>query len=130
MDILGKPIIVNDFLVKQILIKMCRSKKKRIKKKWLKNPRNYKTIPDPNFYVTETAIICHPSLAIKIKEVLRETGNRNSGRSPGWPGSPNLFCDYLNFIYPPSDPVKERPLFYYTDDIKIKGGFGSDGTVC
>jgi hypothetical protein len=47
---------------------MCRSKKKRIIKKWLKNPKNYKTMP-MNQYVLDKqrgAIFCHPVIAKRI----------------------------------------------------------------
>ena len=52
---------INPILSKEVLIKMCRSKKKRIRKKWLKNPRNYKTVPDDNIYILNPgAVGIHP----------------------------------------------------------------------
>lgn len=63
-------IIENHFLTKKILIIMCRSKKRRIHKKWLKNPKNYKEVPDDKYYVFGNNITCHPMLAGMVREAI------------------------------------------------------------
>lgn len=64
----GLKIVTNHNLVRKELKRMCRSKKKRVRKKWLRNPGNYRTFPDPNVYQTGNLLICHPQVAVAIKE--------------------------------------------------------------
>jgi hypothetical protein len=76
----GMPIHTNPILSKKELIRMCRSKKKRIRKKWLKNPGNYREVPDDGIYVIDTnllglmgmgkVIVAHPITALRLKEIL------------------------------------------------------------
>ena len=74
-------IIDSPHLQKRVLKKMCRSKKKRIRKKWLKNPKNYKTVPDSNIYIIdmnylnlfpggrpEKTIVAHPEIAAILRK--------------------------------------------------------------
>lgn len=55
-------------LTERKLLRMCRSKKKRIRKKWLKNQRNYKTVPMKNCFVVGDDIICHPVVVAAIRK--------------------------------------------------------------
>ena len=59
-------------MVKNILIRMCRIKKRRIRKKWLKNPRNYRTVPDLQFLQFNDHIICHPVVAHTIRDFIQQ----------------------------------------------------------
>ena len=59
--------VISTHLTMQQLTHMCKSKKKRIRKKWLKNPRNYRTVPFDGAYSVDGMILCHPSVASQIR---------------------------------------------------------------
>ena len=78
MKINGMHLQENSALTDTILIRMCRSKRKRIVKKWLKNKHNYKTVPSQKILVFSDVrrgkvIVCHPSVAIRIKEAINQS---------------------------------------------------------
>lgn len=76
--IAGLQIIENSFLTKAVLIIICRSKKKRIHKKWLKNPKNYKTVPDDQVYMAGNRVFCHPMVARTLRnEIERQTPDKD-----------------------------------------------------
>ncbi len=73
----GIPVQENSALTDTILIKMCRSKRKRIVKKWLKNKRNYKTVPSDKVIIFADSIrgkviVCHPVMAARIREAAKQ----------------------------------------------------------
>lgn len=73
----GMHIQENSILTDTVLIRMCRSKRKRIVKKWLKNKRNYKTVPSQKIFVFDDPIMgkvitCHPVMAERIRESVRQ----------------------------------------------------------
>lgn len=75
MEINGMLIQENSALTDTLLIRMCRSKRKRIVKKWLKNKRNYKTVPSQQVFIFDSlvggkTIVCHPMAAARIKEAI------------------------------------------------------------
>ena len=81
MDYLGMTIQENSYLTKQELIRMCRSKRKRIVKKWLKNERNYKTVPSQEVLMFQDpvrgkVIVCHPVVVIRIRQAYQEAEDR------------------------------------------------------
>ena len=77
-DIRGMHIQENSILTDTLLIRMCRSKRKRIVKKWLKNKRNYKTVPSQKVLIFadprlgQRVIVCHPMVAARIREAIQE----------------------------------------------------------
>ncbi len=67
-------IIASSAMVERRLKRMCRSKRKRIRKKWLKNEKNWETVPrgDVLFMNRERVAVCHPSVAAKLRRSLVE----------------------------------------------------------
>ena len=63
-------IIENKLLTVKELIAMCRSRKRRIHKKWLKNPRNYRDVPDDKVYLAGEMVFCHPAIARGLRNVM------------------------------------------------------------
>jgi hypothetical protein len=49
-----------------------KSKCRRIRKKWSKQPKNFRTLPDENFYQYENKIICHPIMARQLRKTLQK----------------------------------------------------------
>lgn len=49
-----------------------KSKRRRIRKKWSKNPKNFRTLPDQNFYQYDNKIICHPIMARRLRTTLQK----------------------------------------------------------
>ena len=82
MEINGMPIQENSNLIDTVLIKMCRSKRKRIVSKWLKNNRNYKTVPSQEVLIFADprlgckVIVCHPVVAVRIKQAVQQVEDR------------------------------------------------------
>lgn len=48
-----------------------KSKRRRIRKKWRKNPENFRTLPDTNFYQYGENIICHSKMARRLRTTLQ-----------------------------------------------------------
>lgn len=69
----GLKLLTNSLLTEKKLKRMCRSKRKRIIKKWLKNPKNYKIVPEAKVYLIRgNSIICHPEIAQSIIKACEE----------------------------------------------------------
>ncbi len=64
-------IIENSLLLKEKQIKFPRSKKKRIRKKWYKNEKYWISYPDPVIYQSGDTLICHPSIAIVVRNLMK-----------------------------------------------------------
>lgn len=48
-----------------------RSKRRRIRKKWAKDKHNFK--PSPQILRSGNTLICHPAMAVKLREHLAQT---------------------------------------------------------
>ena len=70
----GLNVYSSDNYLKSELKGMCRSKKKRIRKKWLKNSRNYITVPDRSFYQTPLGIFCHTIMVPELQRAAELSG--------------------------------------------------------
>jgi len=52
-----------------------RSKRKRVRKKWSRRIKNFRRVPDPNFYEVEKGcFVCHPTLHGWLARQLKEMG--------------------------------------------------------
>lgn len=64
----GFQIIESKTLVIKYQYRFPKSKRRRIRKKWKNNPNNYKTRPDPQYYLLNNQIICHPIMAERLRK--------------------------------------------------------------
>jgi len=70
-------IIASTAMTKPELVRMCRSRKRRIVKKWLRNPRNYRTVPRTDVLVVQgLGWVCHPMVAAGLREHMMAVGAR------------------------------------------------------
>ena len=61
-------IVESKTLVIRYQYRFPKSKRRRIRKKWRKDLKNYKTKPDPKYYFLNNRIICHPTMAEKLRK--------------------------------------------------------------
>lgn len=66
----NKPILESVLLTvtTQIRWPKCNKKKWAKVKRWAKNPKNFRVGPDPNLYITDAFITCHPATAEQLKK--------------------------------------------------------------
>jgi len=63
-------LIKSRFLTKSVQARFPRCASKRIAKKWRKNPKNFKTIPSPDVFMTPWGMIAHPETIDAITKEL------------------------------------------------------------
>jgi hypothetical protein len=66
----GMDVIVNPLLTIKKQHRFPKSKRRRIRVKWAKRECNFKTLPDPNYYIMsgENKVVMHPSLWEQLRE--------------------------------------------------------------
>jgi hypothetical protein len=62
-------VIINPHLTIKVQNRFPKSKRRRIRAKWAKRERNFKHLPDPNYYIMSDAgaIAMHPALWSELK---------------------------------------------------------------
>lgn len=63
----GFQIVESKTLVIKYQYRFPKSKRRRIRKKWKKDLKNWKTKVDPQCYLLNNQIICHPEVAEKLR---------------------------------------------------------------
>jgi len=64
----GFEVIESKTLVIKYQYRFPKSKRRRIRKKWKKNQNNWRTKPDPQVYILNNKLICHPEMAEKLRK--------------------------------------------------------------
>ena len=82
-------IIVSNAMTQQVLIKMCKSKKRRIRNKWLKNSKNYRTVPRTDILVGPGFIVAHPSVVSTLKKEIASQKGLPEWALPSLMGAPS-----------------------------------------
>ena len=68
----GLRLVSNPQMCDHKQVRFPRSKKRRIRRKWAKNQKNWKDIPQSNYYICNGSIIAHPEIIEQLKEQLKD----------------------------------------------------------
>jgi hypothetical protein len=70
-------LIESSFLTKSVQARFPRCKSRRIANKWRKNPKNFKTIPSTDVFVTPWGMIAHPETIRELEGMLGNERKRH-----------------------------------------------------